>query len=214
MEPITVYYSGEAFNPWKVVQILEELSLPYTLKNIQFDKVKDIELTSVNPNGRVPAIIDPNTNLTLWESGAIAEYLVEQYDMKHLISYDTLIEKNQTRQFSHFQASGHGPPNGQAVWFMMYHPEKVASVIERFQNETERVARVLDGILAKNGTGWLVGDKCTYADLSFYLWGLAKDLAWPQKWDNAELPHYTAWMKSMAERPATKKTMALRQEKS
>ena len=96
----------------------------------------------------------------------------------------------------------------------MYHPEKVASVIERFQNETERVARVLDDILAKNGTGWLVGDKCTYADLSFYLWGLAKDLAWPQKWDNAELPHYTAWMKSMAERPATKKTMALRQEKS
>lgn len=114
--------------------ILEELGLPYTLKSIQFDKVKTPELTSVNPNGRVPAIIDPNTKLTLWESGAITEYvslrtvplithenlpyaqLVEQYDKKGLISYDTLIEKNQTRQFLHFQMSGHAPPNGQAVW--------------------------------------------------------------------------------------------------
>lgn len=55
--------------------ILEELSLPYTLKNIPWDKVKEPELTSVNPNGRVPVIIDPNTKLTLWESGAIAEYV-------------------------------------------------------------------------------------------------------------------------------------------
>lgn len=55
--------------------MLEELGLPYTLKNIRFDQVKEPELTSVNPNGRVPAIIDPNTNLTLWESGAITEYV-------------------------------------------------------------------------------------------------------------------------------------------
>ncbi|CAG8173405.1 unnamed protein product [Penicillium nalgiovense] len=194
--------------------MLEELGLPYTLKNIRFDQVKEPELTSVNPNGRVPAIIDPNTNLTLWESGAITEYLVEQYDKKGLISYESLIERNQTRQFLHFQMSGHAPSNGQAVWFLMYHPEKVESVIERFQNETERVAKVLDGVLAKNGTGWLIGDKCTYADLSFFLWGQAKGLAWPQKWDDADVPHYTAWLERIAARPATKKTMAVRAENS
>jgi glutathione S-transferase len=97
---------------------------------------------------------------------------------------------------------------------MMYHPEKLQSVIERFQNETERVAKVLNGVLAKNGTGWLVGDKCTYADLSFYLWGLAKDMAWPEKWNNADLPHYMEWLEKMGARPATKKTMALRTELS
>lgn len=97
---------------------------------------------------------------------------------------------------------------------MMYHPEKIASVIDRFQDETERVAKVLDGILAKNGTGWLVGDKCTYADLSFYLWGLAKGMGWPDKWNNDDLPHHTAWLEKMGERAATKKTMAVRAENS
>jgi glutathione S-transferase len=55
--------------------ILEELGLPYTMKAVPWDKVKEPELTNINPNGRVPAIIDPNTNLTLWESGAITEYV-------------------------------------------------------------------------------------------------------------------------------------------
>ncbi|KAH9844885.1 glutathione S-transferase [Teratosphaeria destructans] len=214
MEPIVLYFSGEAFNPWKVVMIFEELDLPYTLKSIAWADVKERELTTVNPNGRVPVIVDPNTNVTLWESGAIMEYLVEQYDKKGRISYDTLIERNLTRQFLHFQMSGQGPPTGQAVWFMMFHPEKLPSVIERFQNETKRVAEVLNGILEKNGTGWLVGDKCTYADLSFYLWGLAKDMAWPEKWNNADVPHYTAWLERIGQRPATKKTMEVRAQNS
>lgn len=59
-------------NPWKVVLILEELGVPYkTAESFKFDYVKDKPYIDICPNGRVPAIVDPSTNLTLWESGAI-----------------------------------------------------------------------------------------------------------------------------------------------
>ena len=53
---------------------------------------------------------------------------------------------------------------------MFYHPEKVPSAIERYRKETQRVVGVLDSALAKSPSGWLVGDKCTIADLSFIQW--------------------------------------------
>lgn len=62
------------------------------------------------------AIQDPNTGLTLWESGAILNYLIEQYDTKNLISYTTLKEKHHCNQWLHFQVSGQGPYYGQAGW--------------------------------------------------------------------------------------------------
>ena len=62
------------------------------------------------------------------------------------------------------------PYFGQAVWFMRYHPEKVPTAVERYQKETIRVISVLDGVLAKSPSGWLVGGKPTVADLSFVPW--------------------------------------------
>ena len=53
---------------------------------------------------------------------------------------------------------------------MHYHPEKIPSAIERYQKETQRVVSVLDGVLAKSPSGWLVGDKVTIADLAFITW--------------------------------------------
>lgn len=54
-------------NPWKVVIVLEELALPYTL--VKVTDVKSKDFLSLNPNGRVPALEDPNTNITTWEVG-------------------------------------------------------------------------------------------------------------------------------------------------
>jgi glutathione S-transferase len=51
----------------KVVTILEELKLPYTMKTVEFTKVKSDEYVKLNPNGRLPTIVDPNTGITLWE---------------------------------------------------------------------------------------------------------------------------------------------------
>jgi glutathione S-transferase len=95
---------------------LEELGVPYELKSFKFDDVKKKPFTDINPNGRVPAIEDPNTDLTLWESGAIVQYIIDQYDTKHVLSYGTVKEKALCNQWLMFQMSGQGPYWGQASW--------------------------------------------------------------------------------------------------
>jgi glutathione S-transferase len=86
IKPIVIY-GKHGPNPPKVRIVAEELGLPYDLKDVAFSEVKEAEFLAVNPNGRMPAIYDPNTDLTLWESGAIIEYLIEKYDTEHKISF-------------------------------------------------------------------------------------------------------------------------------
>jgi len=110
-----------------------------------------------------------------------------------------------TKQWLIFQVSGQGPYFGQATWFARFHPEKLPSAIDRYINEIDRVTGVLDAALQDND--WLVGGKCTYADLSFITWasvakGLLVQLG---KLDILEkYPHYLRWMKAMEERPVVK----------
>lgn len=65
---------------------------------------------------------------------------------------------------------GQGPYFGQATWFARFHAEKLQSAIDRYVDEILRVTGVLDRALERNGTGWLVGNSLTYADLSFITW--------------------------------------------
>lgn len=87
LNPITIWGKGGP-NPPKVRIIAQELGLPYEVKDINFADLKQPEFLKINPNGRMPAIQDPNTDLTLWESGAIIEYLVEKYDTERKISFE------------------------------------------------------------------------------------------------------------------------------
>jgi len=208
IKPITLYSHGTGPNPWKVVIILEELGIPYTTKFIDMGDMKKEPFTKTNPNGRVPAIEDPNTGITLWESGAINEYLVDQYDQAGKLTYRQAPEKYLLQQWLHFQMSGQGPYYGQAVWFTHFHSEKIPSARERYLKEVERVMGVLDGALA--GKQWLVGDKCTYADLSFVTWhGLVPFMLKEDKIDIAgKYPNYNRWMETMMARPAVQKTMS------
>ncbi|KAJ2988560.1 hypothetical protein NUW58_g3907 [Xylaria curta] len=122
LKPIKAYGKGGP-NPPKVIMILEELGLPYEIVSVQFADVKKPEYTAINPNGRLPAIHDPNTGLTLWESGAIVEYLVETYDKENKISFPKgSNESYLTKQWLYYQTTGQGPYFGQAVWFTRYHP--------------------------------------------------------------------------------------------
>jgi glutathione S-transferase len=63
-------------NPWKVAVILEELNLPYTMKILTFAEMKEPEYLAINPNGKAPAINDPNTGVTLWEVSVISKYTI------------------------------------------------------------------------------------------------------------------------------------------
>ncbi|KAM0277674.1 hypothetical protein ACHAQH_005617 [Verticillium albo-atrum] len=207
IKPITLYgHAGP--NPWKVIMILEELSIPYETVNVDFSAIKQEPYTLVNPNGRVPTIVDPNTNITLWESGAIIEYLVETYDKEGKLSISTFPEKHHLRQFLHFQTSGQGPYFGQAVWFSKYHPEDLPSAKERYVQQTLRVFSVLDKLL--EGKEYLVGNKCTYADIAFVAWDGAAEAVivgpdWNEKWEvEKKYPNFVAWHRRVTGRPIIK----------
>lgn len=204
MQPIVLYSHGLGPNPWKVALILEELEIPYVTKFVDFSDVKKRPYVNINPNGRLPAIEDHNTNLNLWESGAIIEYLIEKYDTHNKISYGTFPEKYHTKQWLHFQSSGQGPYYGQAGWFRNMHHEKIQSAIDRYTNEIMRVTGVLESVL--KGQEWLVGDKITYADLSFIPWQRnALKYAGANMYNG--MPHVKAWMDKMEARLAVHKVL-------
>ncbi|KAJ6115809.1 hypothetical protein N7523_006226 [Penicillium sp. IBT 18751x] len=182
IKPIQLYGGILGPNPLKVGIILTVLGLPYEAIHVGFDKVKEPEYVAINPNGRLPSIHDPNTGLTIWESGAIIEYLIERYDTEEprKLSFPKFsAEAEAARSFLYFQTTGQGPYYGQAYWFVNYHSEKIQSAVDRYVNEAKRVTGVLEACLAKQkeadkdniGDGpWLVGNKISYADLSFIPW--------------------------------------------
>ncbi|PYI01316.1 glutathione S-transferase [Aspergillus sclerotiicarbonarius CBS 121057] len=203
--PITLYGHTHGPNPWKVAMILEELNVPYETTYVPTAEVKKEPFVSVNPNGRLPAIEDPNTGITLWESGAIIEYLVETYDKDKKISFPAgTPEYFHAKQWIHFQVSGQGPYFGQAVWFRSYHPEKVPSAQERYKNEVLRVSGVLDKVLQDRE--YLVGGRFSYADVSFLPWYDVFGYATDNDVDmEKEFPNLNSWLKRMRERPAMTK---------
>ncbi|KIX05926.1 uncharacterized protein Z518_03900 [Rhinocladiella mackenziei CBS 650.93] len=191
-----------------VVIVLEELNIPYDWRILDFTGVKSESYIKINPNGRLPAIQDPNAGITIWESGAIILYLIDEYDKDNKLSYKGAPEKYLTQQRVFFQVSGHGPYFGQAIWFARWHPEKIDSAIDRYVKEIDRVTGVLD--LALTGRDWLVGDKCTCADLSFINWasagkGLLVELG---KADILEkYPNYARWIAAMGKRDVVKSVL-------
>lgn len=207
MQPVILYSHPYGPNPWKVAIILEELNLPYETRFVSFQDVKKEPFIKLNPNGRLPAIEDPNKNITLWESGAIVEYLIDNYDTEQKLSYTDFAVKYEAKAWLHFQVSGQGPYYGQAGWFNRAHPERLPSVIERYGNEMRRVTGVLDSVLENRE--WLVGDKCSYVDLCFMPWQ-----RWAPKYAtdaenlDRDFPHAAAWFEKLSERPSVKKVFA------
>ena len=217
LKPITLYSHAAGPNPWKVAIILEELGLPFEHKFMNFAEVKEEPYISISPNGRVPAIEDPNFDsgkgIKLWESGAIIDYLVDQYDTDGKLSYDAKDPRRyQTRVWEHFQMSGQGPYFGQLIWFTRYHAEKLPSAQERYAKEVKRVCTVINDHLKKQGTPYLTGEKLTYADLMFIPWHVSATGLASEKADMSGIDHYDTWIKSLLERPSAIKCIKERQE--
>jgi glutathione S-transferase len=202
MRPIVLYSHHAGPNPKKVIMVLEELKVPYEVKLLEFPEMKQAAYEKINPNGLVPAIEDPNTGITLWESGAIIEYLVTKYDEKREISFPpNSLESYHAIQWLHFQASGQGPYFGQAVWFKIHHKEQLQTAVERYINEIRRVSGVLNGVLADRK--YLVSGKCSYADIVFVPWfevvpWVAGDAINLEK----DFPNVHAWLNTLKSRPS------------
>ncbi|GAA5989185.1 hypothetical protein JCM11641_002553 [Rhodosporidiobolus odoratus] len=197
MAQFTLYSHAGGPNGWTVAFLLKALGLTYETKYLDFgsNEQKAAEFTKLNPNGRIPALVDSeNNNYTVWESKACMQYLVEKYDKERKFTVGTSAEEQATLlQWLFFQASGQGPYFGQAAHFKMFAPEKVPYAIERYEKETARVLGVLESVLSKQD--WLVGGKCTIADLSFISWNnFAFAALLPQGVDGKkEFPSTYAW---------------------
>ncbi|KAK7683194.1 hypothetical protein QCA50_013867 [Cerrena zonata] len=211
----TLYSHFGGPNGWKVAHVLEELNLTYETVFLKFDKNehKGPEFTRLNPNGRIPALIDHrNNDFVLWESDAILLYVVDKYDTEKKLSVTDEKERYQLIQWLFFQASGQAPYFGQFRWFAKVHSEKIPSAVERYKNEILRVFGVLDGVLSKQQ--WLVGNKLTVADLSFVVWnyGAKIDLKEHDAGYNVEkdFPALAAWNAKLEALPSVTKILAQR----
>ncbi|GAA5960083.1 hypothetical protein JCM21900_003430 [Sporobolomyces salmonicolor] len=172
MAQFTLYSHAGGPNGWTVAFLLKALGLTYETKFLDFanGEQKAAEFVKLNPNGRIPALVDhQNNDYTVWESKACMLYLVEKYDTKREFTVSSSPEEQATLlQWLFFQASGQGPYFGQAAHFKMFAPEKIPYGIERYAKEVERVLSVLESVLSKQE--YLVGGKLTIADLSFITW--------------------------------------------
>lgn len=160
-------YTWATPNGWKVSIALEEMSLQYNTCpiDIMTGAQKEPEYLAINPNGRIPAIVDREEgNIPIFESGAILIYLAEKTGL-----YLPSDRAGRTRviQWLMFQMSGLGPMMGQANVFFRYFPEKIEPAINRFQGEVRRLFSVMDGYLSE--TEYLAGDY-SIADMANWAW--------------------------------------------
>jgi GST-like protein len=183
-------------NGWKVSIMLEEIGLPYTVHpiNLLEGQQKEPWFLKINPNGRIPAIIDGDEEgFAVFESGAILIYLAEKTGQ--LLPAD-LRGRSEVIQWLMFQMAGIGPMQGQANVFFRYAPEKIEYAIERYQSETTRLYRILDRRLADHE--FIAG---TYSIADIAAWPWVRIHAWAGV-ETDEMPHLNRWLETMAARPA------------
>ncbi|KAI0659291.1 glutathione S-transferase C-terminal-like protein [Cubamyces menziesii] len=218
-KPFTLYGQVESLgpNPIKVAIVLDELGLEYSVvpTNTRKGEHKEPEYLKLNPNGRVPTLVDhSNGDFTIWESDAIILYLIEKYDPEHKLSVSDANEKFTLIQWLFFQASGQGPYFGQAFWFKYIHSEQIPSAIERYQKEILRVFGVLESVLSSQA--WLVGGKPTVADLSFITWNEPAINVVLQGVEGVDVekqfPAFYKWHRKLCARPAVSRLLKLQAE--
>lgn len=195
-------YTFTTPNGRKVSVMLEEVELPYTVHVIDIregDQFKP-EFVAINPNSKIPAIVDHETDMTIFESGAILIYLAEKAgkllptDQKHRFL---------VLEWLMFQMASVGPMFGQLNHFKRFAPEKIPYAIERYEKETLRLYGVLDKQLADHE--FICGDY-SIADIATFPWvasypfqGLTLD----------HHPHLKRWFETIEQRPAVQRGMAV-----
>jgi GST-like protein len=189
-------YTSATPNGYKISIMLEEIGLDYSVHEINLGKQeqKSPEFLAMNPNGRIPVIVDhDNDDFVVFESGAILVYLAERSGQ--FLPAD---EKARSRvlQWLMFQVGGVGPMMGQANVFFRYFDEKIPAAIHRYQHEGRRLFEVLDGQLEGHE---YICDEYSIADIATWPWVVTHN------WSgiNADgLDNVQAWLERMAARPA------------
>ncbi len=190
-------------NGYKVSIMLEELGLPYRVRPVDLGRREQKEpwFLRINPNGRIPAIIDHDEDsFAVFESGAILVYLAEKAG--RFLPTDARA-RSRVMQWLMFQMAGIGPMQGQANVFFRYAPQKIPYAIERYQAETLRLYQVLERQL--DGRKYLV-DEVSIADFAVFPWVRSHEWAGVSI---ESLPNIRRWLDTMASRPAVGRGLAV-----
>src|SRR5689334_19479175 len=197
-------YTWTTPNGRKVSIMLEEVGLPYKVHAINIGKNDQFtpEFIGINPNSKIPAIIDQDgpggKPLTVFESGAILFYLGEKTG-KFFASEPR--RRYEQMQWVMFQMGGVGPMFGQNHHFRRAAPEKVPYGIERYQKETDRLYGVMDARLGKVpylATDYSIADMATYPWVARHEWHMV---------DLNRFPNVKRWYDEIGKRPAVVKGM-------
>ena len=196
--PIELFYWPTP-NGQKASIMLEEVGLPYVVRpvNILTGEQFDPAFLAVNPNNKVPAIVDPEgpdgRPIAVFESGAVLVYLAEKtgklLPRRGAARYRAL-------QWLFFQVGGVGPMFGQLGHFKGYAPEPIPYAIDRYHNESLRLYGVMDERLAVSE--YLAGDY-SIADVAVYPW---VDVRWFHEIDLSDFPNVERWFQTLSRREA------------
>lgn len=206
-------YSVNTPNGVKVSIMLEEIGLPYEAHWVSFesDDQKTPEFLSLNPNGKIPAIIDPDgpdgRPLALFESGAILLYLA---DKTGKLIGNTAADRWRATQWVMFQMGGVGPMMGQLGFFSVAGGKdwEDKRPRERYANESRRLLGVLDQTLS--GQDWMLSSGYSVADIALIGWinalvesGLGEQIG------ASEYRHLAAWLDRALARPAVQRGLKI-----
>ncbi|QYJ76436.1 glutathione S-transferase family protein [Shewanella sp. FJAT-52076] len=197
-------YTAATPNGHKISIALEELGLEYRVHALDLMTLeqKKPEFLAINPNGRIPAIVDTdNDDFAVFESGAILLYLAEKTGK--LLPTEPKA-RSQVIQWLMFQMGGVGPMMGQANVFYRYFPEKIPAAIERYQKEGRRLFEVMNTQLEKHA--YLAGEEYSIADIATFPWVRIHD------WSGVDIGGLDAlqnWLERIAARPAVAKGLAV-----
>jgi glutathione S-transferase len=199
-------YTADTPNGVKIPIALEEIGAPYKVMKIDLaaGEQKRPDFLKVNPNGRIPAIIDHRAtngaSISVFESGAILVYLAEKY--RKLIPPD-LAGRVRALEWTFFQVGGVGPMFGQAGVFRR-HSERLAFAVERYERESQRLMEVLELGLARED--YLAGPHVSIADIAHFGW-----IDGAERYagvDLSALPNVSRWRERLRARSAFKRGVA------
>jgi len=201
--PALHLYTDSSPNGFKISIALEELGLPYRLHHVRIDQGEHRQpaFLKLNPHGRIPALVDHDTGVTLFESAAILLYLAEKSG--RLLPpepgprWDAIV-------WLMFHSASMGPVLGQRVHFECFTGEPNPAAIERYRELSEAAFATLDGRLTDRP--WLAGEVFSIADIATFGWTHIAGIA---GFDFSHYSHLSAWHQRTARRPAVQRGISL-----
>lgn len=195
-------YTAATPNGRKPAIMLEEIGLPYTIHKVNLSEGEQFkpDYISLNPNSKIPTIVDREAGITVFESGAILIYLADKTG-QFLPAEPG--DRSRVIEWLMFQMASVGPMFGQLSHFINYAPEPLPYAIRRYEKETQRLCSVLDRHLEQ--CEFIAGDY-SIADIATVPWVAAYDYF---ELAIDDYPHLLRWLTALQQRPAVQKGMAI-----